>query len=256
MRDKDIIKRNFSRYAAVYDKYADIQQICGGELIDTLKTGEFSRILEIGCGTGNFTRLLRKRFPRASILAMDISPEMIKVAKSKLKGCDIDFVTGDGEIIDHEESFDLIGSNASFQWFHDLRGLLEKYYSYLATEGMILFSLFGPGTFYQLHHSLKKLFGEETRINSGLFPEYFKIKIMLESLFGRTEIKRKLYKEKHASLSGLLHKIKYTGTRGKGVIAAGGLWNSRKIYELEKIYIDEFKEIITDYEVFFCKIIK
>lgn len=40
-------------------------------------------LLEIGCGTGNLTKLLRKKFPNAIIYALDFSENMIKEAKKK-----------------------------------------------------------------------------------------------------------------------------------------------------------------------------
>lgn len=39
------------------------------------------KILEIGCGTGAYTRVYADKLPRASILAIDISEEMIRVAR-------------------------------------------------------------------------------------------------------------------------------------------------------------------------------
>ena len=52
------------------------------------------RILEIGCGTGEFSRMLAARAER--VLAIDLSPQMIRLARqhSKLYP-NVDFVTGD-----------------------------------------------------------------------------------------------------------------------------------------------------------------
>ncbi len=92
MIDKELIKRNFSRYAEYYDQYCSVQSLCARKLIEKNKTDCIRsllskrasgplRILEIGCGTGNYTKLLIKRFPNAEIKALDISPAMIKIAK-------------------------------------------------------------------------------------------------------------------------------------------------------------------------------
>jgi len=51
-------------------------------------------ILEIGCGTGRFSRLLAGRAER--VLAIDLSPQMIRLARKRSKLYpNIDFVTGD-----------------------------------------------------------------------------------------------------------------------------------------------------------------
>ncbi|HEX8399790.1 MAG TPA: class I SAM-dependent methyltransferase, partial [Pyrinomonadaceae bacterium] len=51
-------------------------------------------ILEIGCGTGEFSRLLAKRAER--VLAIDLSPQMIRLARARSKSYpNIDFIEGD-----------------------------------------------------------------------------------------------------------------------------------------------------------------
>ncbi|HEX8197482.1 MAG TPA: class I SAM-dependent methyltransferase [Pyrinomonadaceae bacterium] len=51
-------------------------------------------ILEIGCGTGEFSRLLAQRAER--VLAIDLSPQMIRLAKARSKSYpNIDFIEGD-----------------------------------------------------------------------------------------------------------------------------------------------------------------
>lgn len=42
-------------------------------------------IVELGCGTGNLSRLIAARFPNASLTLVDLSPEMLKLASEKLK---------------------------------------------------------------------------------------------------------------------------------------------------------------------------
>ncbi|MGB7921725.1 MAG: methyltransferase domain-containing protein [Pyrinomonadaceae bacterium] len=56
--------------------------------------GHCQRILEIGCGTGNFSRLLAGRAER--VLAIDLSPQMIRLAEERSKLYpNIEFVKGD-----------------------------------------------------------------------------------------------------------------------------------------------------------------
>jgi ubiquinone/menaquinone biosynthesis C-methylase UbiE len=52
------------------------------------------QILEIGCGTGEFSRLLAERAEK--VFAIDLSPQMIRFAKERSKLCpNIDFIEGD-----------------------------------------------------------------------------------------------------------------------------------------------------------------
>jgi len=255
MTNKEIIKKNFSRCASYYDRYSTIQNLCALGLIEKIEEGVFDRILDVGCGTGNYTKLLRERFPGASIKAIDISPAMIETARDKLKNDVIEFITGDGEAIDFKECFDLISSNASFQWFENLEETLSRYKRLLDKNGVILFSTFGPLTFYELEESLKELSGGDIAISSGNFFEKNRIEEMLRHLFRKIEVEQKLYKEGHSSLSELLEKIKYTGARGNGV-GKMNFWTSKTINDLEKIYMRKSKDIVATYQVFFCKGVK
>ena len=83
--DKKTIARNFSRYAYAYDRYSDVQREAAFELLMLIKKGRFNRIMEVGCGTGNYTLLLREKFKKARIKAVDISDKMIEVASDKLR---------------------------------------------------------------------------------------------------------------------------------------------------------------------------
>lgn len=249
MIDKSIIKNNFSKYAHFYDKYSDIQNICASELIKRVDGEVYGNILDLGCGTGNFTALLRDKFPDARIKAVDISAEMIKVAKSKLRGKNIDFMVADGEKEEFNEHFDLISSNAGFQWFGNLEKTLARYRNALSEEGAVLFSTFGPGTFIELNESLKRLFGENASISSGNFLEKEKIEKILKGFFKQMEVEKKIYKEEYSSLKELLKKIKYSGVRGAG-INTKNFWSPGILSDLENLY---GKNIIATYEVFFCK---
>ena len=70
-------------------------------------------ILEIGCGTGEFSRLLARRAEK--ILAIDLSPQMICLAKERSKLYpNIDFVTGDAMTYDFpDDQFDSIATIAT-----------------------------------------------------------------------------------------------------------------------------------------------
>jgi ubiquinone/menaquinone biosynthesis C-methylase UbiE len=46
--------------------------------------GPVTKILDVACGTGESTRAWRRRFPDASIVAMDVAPAMVALAERKL----------------------------------------------------------------------------------------------------------------------------------------------------------------------------
>jgi len=256
MADKEVIKNNFSRYAKYYDRYSSVQYACALELINKIKINGFKKILDIGCGTGNYTKCLRTKFPLAQIKALDISSDMIEVAREKLGDEKIEFIVADGESISFKEKFDLISSNASFQWFEDLKGALLRYKRLLNRKGVISFSTFGPDTFCELSQSLREMYRRrEVSLSSCNFPQKTEVEKILKVLFKEVEIERKIHKEEYNLLPELLRKIKYSGVRGAG-LDRKAFWTPGTIEELQKVYKGKFKGITVTYEIFFCRGVK
>ncbi len=52
-------------------------------------------ILDIGCGVGNSTKVIRETFPHAEIFGLDFSIQMLEAAKEFCLG--VNFICGDGE---------------------------------------------------------------------------------------------------------------------------------------------------------------
>jgi len=255
MIDKNIIEKNFSRYAECYDEYSSIQNMCASELISRVIIDNAARILEAGCGTGNYTKLLKDKFPNARIKAVDISGTMLEVAKRKLPDRNIEFITADAERIDFEERFDLISSNAAYQWFEDLKNTLLRYKDMLNEGGLISFSIFGPLTFCELNASLKESIGRDISIKSSSFLSRRKLVNLLKNHFRGVEVKEKIYREKYSALPELIRKIKCTGARGSG-LERDNFWTPGEMRNLEHIYKEKFKDITATYQVFFCRGIK
>lgn len=248
--DKEIIARNFSRCACFYDRYANVQNKSGLEILNQMPGCNFNRVLEIGCGTGNYTRLLKHKFKKARITALDISAKMLEVARGKIKDKNIEFITADAESADFaNDTFDLITSNACFQWFQDLEAALKKYKSLLKKGGLISFSIFGPLSFWELNVSLKSVI-KDVSIAANNFINSDKINRALGKTFADARIKEMIYQESFGSIMELLNKIKYTGVRGD----SAKVHLSRKdIKRLEEAYLNKFQRIRATYQILFCR---
>lgn len=86
------------------------------ELIDRIRC-QPRRILDLGCGTGSTTLLLKRAFPQAEVIGIDLSPYMLVVADDKAKQARlaIQFQQGNAEqthFPDH--SFDLVTASLLF----------------------------------------------------------------------------------------------------------------------------------------------
>ncbi|MFC1676213.1 malonyl-ACP O-methyltransferase BioC [Planctomycetota bacterium] len=251
MTDTDTIKKNFSRFAEYYDSYAQIQNLSANKLIRQLTAQRYNSILDIGCGTGNYTSLLQNKFPFASITAMDISTRMIEVARQKLQKGNIDFVIADAETALLEDSFELITSNACFQWLGCLDTTLAKYKDLLTSNGAILFSMFGPSTYCELRQVLEYFDHSSAQISSAAFVGKDNLKEILEKQFGKVSITEQIYKKTYPSLWELLNTIKYTGTRGSGF--NGNRITRPQLKKLQQVYKTKFKSITATYQIFYCR---
>jgi malonyl-CoA O-methyltransferase len=249
--DKKRIVRNFSRSAPFYDRYADMQTRCARELLGGAGRRAFGDILELGCGTGNYSVLLSERFKTARLTAVDMSAEMIGVAGNKLKGRGVEFLVADAEEISPRDDFDLITSNACFQWFENLERSLIRYKKMLKNNGLILFSMFGPMTFLELRSCVEALFKDRT-VSAAHFATKEKITSLLGKHFAHARVEEKIYEETHPTLGALLQKIKYTGTIGEGF--GGGIFlGPKSLRKLEAVYGESFGRIKATYQVFFCR---
>ena len=150
------IRRNFARRVRSYDRHACMQRLMAQGLVAVAREvlGRARRILEIGCGTGYLTGLLRQTNREARLTALDLDESMVEAARRRLgPDAGVEWLVGDGEGPIHGE-YDLIIANASFQWFTRPAATLASYYRNLAPEGMLSFSTLGPETFRELAGAL------------------------------------------------------------------------------------------------------
>ena len=214
------IQVKFSRAAESYDNFAKVQSEVARRLALKILPGsenpEINTILEIGCGTGNFTSLLAARFPAAKITALDFSPEMIAKARHKMKSAAIDFICAEGELFLQEapgKSFDLVASNGSLQWFSDIEAALHNIARILATGGIMSCSIFGPESLKELGKGLQAIHSSAERLAAQTFPQRERLQNALRS-FTRGTLEEELIEKEYRSAYDLLRHIKKTGTSG------------------------------------------
>lgn len=70
------------------------------------------KILDLGCGTGNISQNIKEKFPQASITAVDLAENMIKIAKTKLAPYDdIEYIRADFRDLEFQEEYDAVVSS-------------------------------------------------------------------------------------------------------------------------------------------------
>ncbi|MGB3112885.1 MAG: methyltransferase domain-containing protein, partial [Candidatus Omnitrophota bacterium] len=196
---KCLIKRNFSRGARHYDRHSAVQRECALKILDLAGEKRHSRILEIGCGTGVYTGLLSDKFPGAEITAVDLSRPMVDLAKKKISGSNVRFVVDDGECMPLDGKFDMITSNAAFQWFENLDAAIGSFSEGLSDGGTLCFSMYGPETFKEFQEVLAAHFGAQ-RLSSENFISPQTLMSMLDRHFDEVVLREEYFKADFGSL--------------------------------------------------------
>jgi malonyl-CoA O-methyltransferase len=160
--DKCRLADLFGRRVQSYDQATPVQQGMAETLVRQAQARlaglPVARILELGCGTGRMTRLLRQQFPAAVITAIDLSPQMVDFARNSTS--DVTFIVADAEsfVVDLPAHFDLVISNATAQWFEDAGTTLTRASKVLARRGLLAVSTFGERTFCELRTAFEQAY--------------------------------------------------------------------------------------------------
>lgn len=102
--------------------------------------------IDLGCGTGEQTAILTEKFPDATFTGIDSSPEMLEKSKA-LENDRLHFrISTTEEMLDADENWDLIFSNAALQWSDHHYDLFPKLVSKLKSGGQLAVQMpYQPG---------------------------------------------------------------------------------------------------------------
>lgn len=81
-------------------------------------------VVDLGCGPGNLTPLVRSAFPDASLVAVDSSPEMID--RARVDDPDTEYLLADVATWAPDGPVDAMVSNALFQWLPDRLDVIRR----------------------------------------------------------------------------------------------------------------------------------
>jgi len=170
--DTEVVKRQFAIARRSYDSQASAQQTIARKLAAEYITHEARRVLEIGPGTGFFTREYTGKIHPEEITFVDLSiPDPFHCVPTE------HYVEADAEswIAAATGKWDLIVSSSAVQWFSDLRQFLYHCKEHLNPGGRIVISGFAEGTLSEF---------DSLRPNPLSYPSVEEVRGYVKEIFG------------------------------------------------------------------------
>lgn len=148
------ICKSFNQHANTYEQAAIVQQEIGRRLFERLDYLKINPryVLDLGCGTGVLTAQLKKKYPKALVVGMDLAAVMLVQAKNKqrfwrkwpLVNADMSALPfGDG-------LFDLVFANQVVHWSDSMDKVFRDVSRVMRQDACFMFSTLGPDTFIEL----------------------------------------------------------------------------------------------------------
>jgi trans-aconitate 2-methyltransferase len=124
---------------AQYLRFADERTRPARELLARVPLASARRVLDLGCGPGNSTALLRERWPEARLTGVDDSAEMLERARRDQP--QIDWVLADASRFVPDAPLDVSFSNALLQWLPDHEVLIPALFEQVRPGGALAFQM-------------------------------------------------------------------------------------------------------------------
>ena len=143
-----------------YLRFSDERSRPFFDLVARIGASAPTRVVDVGSGAGQLTARLADRWPDATVVGVDSSPEMIAKAREHTSSR-VQFLLADLRSWRPTEPVDVLLSNATLQWVPDHRSLLPRFLEFLAEDGWLAFQV--PGNFGEPSHRLLRELATEPR---------------------------------------------------------------------------------------------
>ena len=164
--DQRQVRRNFARAASTYDEVSVLQREVSSRMLERLDYVriEPQRVLDLGCGTGASLTPLQERYPKATLLGVDLSDPMLRAGqaqRSRLRWL-LPFLRRQRPLLlaadatslpVNAQSIDLLWSNLMLPWLDDPLPAFREVHRLLKHDGLLMFSTLGPDTLKELRVS-------------------------------------------------------------------------------------------------------
>lgn len=215
MNQKTEICNAFNAHAVDYAQSAKVQHEIGERLFERLHYLKIKPryVLDLGCGPGVFSYRLKKHYPDAQIIGLDLAYAMLYQAKSRqgwLKKWGL--VNADMTALPFPAGlFDLVFSNQVIHWANPLSHVINELNRVMSPDGCLMFSTLGPDTFKELRQAFAAA-DQHAHVND--FPDMHDVGDCLQAgFFLDPVVDMEMITAHFSSLPKLLHALKSQGVR-------------------------------------------
>ncbi|MGM0812011.1 MAG: malonyl-ACP O-methyltransferase BioC [Pseudomonadota bacterium] len=242
--DKRKVRSAFDAAAADYEQHAVLQQEVLGRLLERLDLIRLQprRVIDLGCGPGDSLRPLARRYRKARIAGLDLSPAMTARARSRGRWPRRPWaVCADMERLPlADRSFDLAVSAAALQWVNDLDGVFAEVRRTLAPGGLWLFATFGPDTLRELRAAFAAVDAAGTPHVNAFMDMHDIGDALVRAGFADPVMDQETLTMTYPDFRSLLQDLRRIGVRNALAGRAQGLFGPRRLQAVEATYRAEF----------------
>lgn len=125
--------------ASHYLKYGDQRTRAAIDLSVRIQLESPQTVVDLGCGPGNSTQILHRRWPGADVLGIDNSATMIAAARQSYPSQN--WQQADIVSWNPDQPYDLVFSNAALQWIPNHEHLIPRVFSIVGPGGALAFQV-------------------------------------------------------------------------------------------------------------------
>ncbi|PSJ80041.1 malonyl-ACP O-methyltransferase BioC [Neisseria iguanae] len=228
MPDKQRIAARFAAAVPHYNHHAGAQRMIHNELDRLLACHapkHVAKILEIGCGTGLFSRMLAQRFPQAKLVLNDLNAACVPDWQHD-RPSETEYRFGDAEQIDLGSGYNIIASASALQWLENPTAFVKRAAQMLVSDGLLVFNTFTPDNL----HPIRTLTG------SGLhYPTQAEWTDWLNRDYDIISLEQRTITLVFDSPRDVLRHLQYTGVTATN---ADFVWTKQRLQAFEAQYRD------------------
>jgi len=232
------VQRSFDAAADAYDEHAVLQLEVAQRLLSRLEWLKVApqTILDLGAGTGQPTAMLMKRYSSAHLVALDLSPAMLKRTRKRgrwLKRPQV--VCGDSHQLPlANASVDMVFSSLSLQWCDRPELAFSEIRRVLKPDGVLLFSTFGPDTLKELRSSWAAVDGSH---HVHAFMDMHDVgDIIVQAGLQEPVMEREVLTLTYDSARDVMKDLKYIGASNALQTRSRGLVGRHRFKQVEQAY--------------------